>query len=82
MIAALALLAAPCILCGGELLAGLPLTRAALPAGRPLHIVVIGDSHTAGDAITGALRETLQARLGNGGRGPTPACACAASPPR
>jgi len=35
--------------------------------------VQIGDSHTAGDSITGALREALQARLGNGGRGLMPA---------
>ncbi|ARS27080.1 lipase [Sphingomonas sp. KC8] len=36
---------------------------------RPLHILQIGDSHTAGDAITGAWREMLQARYGAGGRG-------------
>lgn len=39
-------------------------------AGRkPLHILQIGDSHTAGDNITGAWREVLQARYGPGGRG-------------
>jgi lysophospholipase L1-like esterase len=35
----------------------------------PVHIVQIGDSHTAGDAVTGAWRDLLQARLGDGGRG-------------
>lgn len=35
----------------------------------PVHIIQIGDSHTAGDAITGAWRELLQARWGDGGRG-------------
>ncbi len=38
-------------------------------AARPLHILQIGDSHTAGDMITGAWRSRLQARLGQGGRG-------------
>lgn len=73
MASALALLAAPCAaaLCGGALLA--PLSRDALPPARPLHVLVVGDSHTAGDAITGALREALQARLGHGGRGLMPA---------
>ncbi|MEI6486769.1 MAG: SGNH/GDSL hydrolase family protein [Sphingomonadales bacterium] len=74
-LAALALAAAPCLaaLCGADLLAGVPLTREQLPADRPVHIVQIGDSHTAGDAITGALRDALQARMGNGGRGLMPA---------
>ena len=35
----------------------------------PVHIVQIGDSHTAGDRITGSLRARLQARFGNAGRG-------------
>lgn len=35
----------------------------------PIHILQIGDSHTAGDTITGAWREVLQARYGGGGRG-------------
>lgn len=39
---------------------------------RPVHILQIGDSHTAGDRITGALRAALQARFGNGGRGVLP----------
>jgi hypothetical protein len=75
MLALLALAAAPCLasLCGGDLLAGVPLSLAAMPADRPVHIVQIGDSHTAGDSITGALRDALQTRLGNGGRGLMPA---------
>lgn len=36
---------------------------------RPVHILQIGDSHTAGDSITGAWRKLLQARYGGGGRG-------------
>lgn len=39
------------------------------PKGRPIHILQIGDSHTAGDAISGAWRDTLQGRYGSGGRG-------------
>lgn len=35
----------------------------------PVHILQIGDSHTAGDRITGKLRAALQARFGDGGRG-------------
>jgi lysophospholipase L1-like esterase len=38
----------------------------------PVHIVQIGDSHTAGDRITGAVRARLQARFGNAGRGVLP----------
>lgn len=38
----------------------------------PMHILQIGDSHTAGDRITGKLRATLQARFGDGGRGVLP----------
>ena len=34
-----------------------------------VRILQIGDSHTAGDQITGAWRAALQARYGNGGRG-------------
>jgi hypothetical protein len=40
--------------------------------GKPVHILQIGDSHTAGDAITGAWRDLLQARYGFGGRGVMP----------
>lgn len=36
---------------------------------RPLHILQIGDSHSAGDMISGAWRDVLQARYGSGGRG-------------
>lgn len=36
---------------------------------KPVHILQIGDSHTAGDAITGAWRDLLQAQYGSGGRG-------------
>ena len=36
---------------------------------RPVHILQIGDSHTAGDAMTGAWRSLLQARFRGGGRG-------------
>jgi lysophospholipase L1-like esterase len=39
---------------------------------RPVHIIQIGDSHTAADHITGALRARLQARFGEGGRGALP----------
>ena len=37
--------------------------------GRTVRIMQIGDSHTAGDQITGAWRAALQARYGNAGRG-------------
>jgi len=40
-----------------------------LRAGQPVHIIQIGDSHTAGDMITNGWRTRLQARYGNGGRG-------------
>jgi lysophospholipase L1-like esterase len=39
------------------------------PKAKPLHILQIGDSHTAGDMISGALRDTMQGRYGSGGRG-------------
>lgn len=39
---------------------------------RPVHILQIGDSHTAGDRITGAVRARLQARFGAAGRGVLP----------
>ena len=38
----------------------------------PVHILQIGDSHTAGDVLTGAWRDLLQAQAGNGGRGMLP----------
>lgn len=34
-----------------------------------LHIVQLGDSHTAGDSLTDAMRTSLQQQLGNGGMG-------------
>ena len=49
--------------------AKLDAARARTPGTRPVHIVQIGDSHTAGDVLTGAWRDLLQARYGNGGRG-------------
>lgn len=39
----------------------------------PVRILQIGDSHTAGDRITGKLRAVLQQRFGAGGRGGLPA---------
>lgn len=41
-------------------------------SGRPAHILQIGDSHTAGDRITGKLRVALQRRFGQAGRGVLP----------
>ncbi len=43
--------------------------RDAKPGTPPVHIIQIGDSHTAGDVLTGAWRDLLQARYGSGGRG-------------
>lgn len=44
--------------------------RASRPGdGAPVHVVQIGDSHSAGDMITSAWRTRLQARYGAGGRG-------------
>jgi lysophospholipase L1-like esterase len=40
-----------------------------LRAGAPVHIIQIGDSHTAGDMITSGWRTRLQGRYGAGGRG-------------
>ncbi|MEM8696764.1 MAG: GDSL-type esterase/lipase family protein [Pseudomonadota bacterium] len=37
--------------------------------GDPVHIMQIGDSHTAGDMITNGWREELRRRYGHGGRG-------------
>jgi len=39
---------------------------------RPVHVIQIGDSHTAADHITGQLRAQLQSRFGEGGRGALP----------
>lgn len=54
----------------GQLAPFLARLRASRPDdGAPLHIVQIGDSHTAGDMITSGWRSRLQARYGAGGRG-------------
>ena len=39
---------------------------------RPVHVLQIGDSHTAGDAITSAWRDILQQKYGSAGRGVLP----------
>ncbi|MBU2167470.1 MAG: hypothetical protein KKF88_06505 [Alphaproteobacteria bacterium] len=61
-------------ICGAEFLAPAFLKLEASGgrgAGR-LHILQIGDSHTAGDQISGQVRSRLQARFGRGGRGILP----------
>src|SRR4051812_50113134 len=50
-----------------------------LRAGGWVHIIQIGDSHTAGDMITNGWRTRLQARYGFGGRG---VLAAGGAPPR
>ncbi|WP_116089873.1 GDSL-type esterase/lipase family protein [Sphingomonas crusticola] len=47
-------------------------TKLTHAAARPVHILQIGDSHTAGDAITGAWRDLLQQKYGSAGRGVLP----------
>jgi lysophospholipase L1-like esterase len=62
-------------LCQPEALDGVFRALAATEAGtsgRPVHILQIGDSHTAGDRITGKLRVELQRRFGRAGRGVLP----------
>ncbi len=62
-------------LCGTEALDGVFAALEGLETGardQPVHILQIGDSHTAGDRITGALRARLQARFGAAGRGVLP----------
>ncbi|MDQ8027546.1 MAG: GDSL-type esterase/lipase family protein [Brevundimonas sp.] len=62
-------------LCQPEALEGVFAALAATEAGtrdRPVHILQIGDSHTAGDRITGKLRVDLQRRFGRAGRGVMP----------
>ena len=46
--------------------------RRSIDGAPPVHILQIGDSHSAGDSITGAWRDILQARFGYGGRGVMP----------
>jgi len=62
-------------LCQAEALGGVFEALARAESGgepTPVHILQIGDSHTAGDRITGKLRAALQARFGDGGRGVLP----------
>lgn len=73
LLSPVAALASPCTgpVCNFETL--MPwverLKDAHLPGTPPVHILQIGDSHTAGDAITGAWRVMLQDQFGGGGRG-------------
>ncbi|HYC67707.1 GDSL-type esterase/lipase family protein [Brevundimonas sp.] len=63
-------------LCQADALNGLFEALAAMEAGartEPVRIIQFGDSHTAGDRITGKLRADLQQRFGSGGRGLLPA---------
>ncbi|KQM66561.1 MULTISPECIES: GDSL-type esterase/lipase family protein [unclassified Sphingomonas] len=46
--------------------------ESAKSAPEPVRILQIGDSHTAGDQITGSWRTALQARYGRAGRGALP----------
>lgn len=62
-------------LCNGETLRPLfarPTAYRPVDSG-PLHIIQLGDSHTAGDMITQPLRSALQRLYGRGGRGVLPA---------
>lgn len=43
--------------------------RAASPTGSPARVLLLGDSHTAGDTFATEVRRLLQARFGNGGLG-------------
>ena len=60
--------------CGAEFLAPafLKLETADGTGEGRLHILQIGDSHTAGDQISGQVRSRMQARFGRGGRGILP----------
>lgn len=55
----------------GSLFEALAATEAGTPE-RPVHILQLGDSHTAGDRITGKVRAVMQGRFGDGGRGVLP----------
>ena len=62
-------------ICGAESLAPFFHALHAVKTGerqRPVHIIQIGDSHTANDYIAGALRDQLQFAFGQGGRGVLP----------
>jgi len=62
-------------ICGAESLAPFFHALHSVKAGerhRPVHIIQIGDSHTANDYIAGALRDRLQFAFGHGGRGVLP----------
>lgn len=61
-------------ICGSEFLtpAFLKLEAADGTGAGRLHILQIGDSHTAGDQISGQVRSRMQARFGRGGRGILP----------
>lgn len=67
--AAQAVASPPPVIPGLERRSALAGVFAELRAGHPVHILQIGDSHTAADAISNGLRVPLQARYGNGGRG-------------
>lgn len=56
-------------MCGAGAMPGLAAKLRQAERGETVHILQIGDSHTAGDMITNGLRRRLQARYGNGGRG-------------
>ena len=60
--------------CGAEFLtpAFLKLEASDGPGAGRVHILQIGDSHTAGDQISGQVRSRMQARFGRGGRGILP----------
>jgi lysophospholipase L1-like esterase len=61
----------PTGLCGTEALTPWFEDLARLEAGEPIkvHVLQIGDSHTAGEVIPGTVRSRLQGRFGRGGRG-------------
>ncbi|WP_346775551.1 GDSL-type esterase/lipase family protein [Sphingomonas sp. G-3-2-10] len=48
------------------------MSGASEPGRPPVHILQVGDSHTAGDAVTGAWRGMVQGQFGGGGRGVLP----------
>lgn len=56
----------------GPLTGPLASFHAALARGGGLVVLQLGDSHTANDAFSGRMRELLQARAGDGGRGMLP----------